>query len=84
MQLSKTKKKALRNTVAGNAVYSREFENAMPLFREVTFELAMLSDRLFTVAVCGDPEFETVDDVRKARDEVADRMIALMQKWKTA
>jgi hypothetical protein len=43
-----------------------------------------MSKRLFSVATCNDPAFETCDDVRKARDEVADNMIRLMEKWKTA
>ena len=84
MQLSKAKKKALRNTVAGNALYSNEFREMLPIFKEVSLELALMSERLFKVVTCNDPEFETVEDVRKARDEVANRMIKLMEKWMTA
>jgi hypothetical protein len=84
MDPSKAKKKRLRNTVVGNAIYANEFREMMPVFKEVTLELALMSKRLFSVATCNDPAFETCDDVRKARDEVADNMIRLMEKWKTA
>lgn len=84
MQLSKAKKRALRTTAAGNALYANEFRSMMPVFKEITFELALMSERLFQVATCNDPEFNTCEDVRKARDEVANQMIDLMEKWKTA
>lgn len=84
MSLTKAKKKALRNTVAGNALYANEFREMMPVFKEVSLELALMSERLFKVVTCNDPQFESCDDVRHARDEVANRMIQLMEKWKTA
>jgi hypothetical protein len=84
MQLTDRKKKSLRNTVAGNALYSKEFNEMMPVFSEVSLELALLGDRLFSTVCVTDPKFETCDDVRRARDEVADQMIRLMQKWKAA
>jgi hypothetical protein len=84
MQLSKAKKKALRGTVVGNAVYANEFREMMPVFKEVSLELALMSERLFTVVTCNDRNFESCADVRQARDEVADSMIRLMEKWKTA
>jgi division protein CdvB (Snf7/Vps24/ESCRT-III family) len=84
MQLTEAKKKTLRNTVAGNALYANELRTMMPVFKEVSLELALMSERLFKVATCTDPEFNTCDDVRRARDEVAEKMIRLMQKWKTA
>jgi hypothetical protein len=84
MNLSEAKKKSLRNTVVGNALYANEFREQMPLFKEVSIELALMSERLFKVATCNDPEFNSCEDVRRARDEVADRMIRLMERWKTA
>lgn len=84
MQLSKAKKKALRLTAVGNALYANEFREMMPVFKEVTLELALMSERLFKVATCNDPNFETCEDVRQARDEVANKMIELMEKWKAA
>lgn len=84
MRLSERKKKSLRETVAGGAIYTKEFNEMMPLFSEVSMELALMSDRLFSTVCITNSDFETADDVRRARDEVADRMIALMQKWKTA
>lgn len=84
MQLSKAKKKALRSTAVGNALYANEFRDMMPVFKEVSLELALMSERLFKVATCNDPGFNSCDDVRRARDEVADRMIRLMERWKTA
>jgi hypothetical protein len=84
MQLTNRKKKSLRGTVAGNALYMAEFRDALPIFKEVSLELALMSDRLFRTVSCADPEFETVEDIRRARDEVANEMIRLMQKWKTA
>jgi hypothetical protein len=84
MQLSKAKKRTLRNTVVGNAVYANEFREMMPVFREVSLELALMSERLFSVVTCNDPNFESCDDLRQARDEVANNMIQLMEKWKTA
>jgi hypothetical protein len=84
MQPSKAKKRALRNTVIGNAVYANEFREMMPLFKEVSMEVALMIDRLYKVLICNDPDFETCEDVRRARDEVANQMIELMEKWKTA
>lgn len=84
MQLSKAKNKALRRTVAGNALYANEFREMMPTFQEVSLELALMSERLFKVVTCNDPNFNTCADIRQARDEVADQMIQLMEKWKTA
>lgn len=84
MQLSQAKKKALRRTPVGNALYANEFREMMPVFKEVSLELALMSERLFKVATCNDPNFNTCEDVRRARDEVADQMIRLMNKWKTA
>ncbi len=84
MRLSERKKKSLRETVAGNALYTTEFREAMPIFKEVSLELMLMSDQLFRTVSCSDPNFETCEDVRRARDEVALRMIALMQKWMTA
>jgi hypothetical protein len=59
MQLTEAKKKALRSTVAGNALHSNEFRDMMPVFREVTLELALMSKSLFKIATCNDPNFET-------------------------
>ena len=84
MKLTNRKKKSLRTTVAGNALYTKEFNEMMPLFSEVSMELALMSERLFSTVCITNPEFETTDDIRRARDEVADEMIRLMQKWKTA
>ena len=84
MQVSKAKKKSLRTTAVGNALYANEFREMMPVFKEVSLELALMSQRLFEVVGCHDPQFETCDDVRKARDEVANRMIELMKLWKSA
>lgn len=84
MRLTEAKKKALRRTAVGNALYANEFREMMPVFKEVSLELALMSERLFTVATCNDPNFNSCEDIRRARDEVADRMIQLMNKWKTA
>ena len=84
MKPSKAKQKSLRNTVVGNALYANEFRDMMPVFKEVSLELALMSDKLFRTVSCADPSFETCDDVRRARDEVAAEMIALMRKWMTA
>jgi hypothetical protein len=84
MQLTNRKKKSLRGTVAGNALYSKEFNEMMPVFSEVSLEFSLLADRFFSTVCITDPSFETCDDVRRARDEVADKMIRLLQKWKTA
>lgn len=84
MQISKAKKKSMRSTVVGNALYANEFREMMPVFNDVSLELALMSERLFQVVGCHDPNFETCDDVRKARDEVATRMIQLMNRWMSA
>ena len=84
MQPSKAKKKALRFTAVGNALYAEGFREKMPVFREVMIELSLMSERMFQVAACNDPGFETVEDVLQARDEVANKMIELMEKWKAA
>jgi hypothetical protein len=84
MSLTKAKKQSLRKTVAGNAFNSFKLRDEMPIFKEVSLELAMMSEQLFKVAGCLDPAYQTCEDVRRDRDAIADRMIALMKKWKTA
>jgi hypothetical protein len=73
-----------KNSV-GKVVYDERFQREMmPVFKEVARDLADIADRLFSTASCSDPKFETCDDVRRARDEVADEMIQIMEKWMAA
>lgn len=53
-----------------------------PGFLDLRHRVISLVDEMHPVFMCSAPGLETYEEVRKARDEISNRMISLMEEWK--